>query len=257
MCVALTHSPSSRLADCVLTFVDPLPIDVARAHQQHAAYCDALRRHGRQVRVLEANEAYPDGVFIEDTAIVLDELALLTALGAPSRRGEQVAVATALADYRPVATIPFPATIEGGDVLRIGRTLYVGHSSRTNAAGIQALIDHAGPLGYRVIPVPVTGCLHLKTAVTALDDATVLLNPAWIDTAPFARLRQITVPATEPFAANVLRLADTLITHAGFAATIDRLQSAGYDVDTVDVSEFLKAEAGLTCMSLLIEETRP
>ena len=252
MRVALTHQPSSRFDQCQLTYVDPAPIAVDRARAQHAAYCDLLRRHGLEVRMLDANDAFPDSVFVEDTAIVLDELALLTALGTPTRRGEQIAVAAALADYRPVTPIPFPATIEGGDVLRVGRTLFVGHSSRTNAAGIQALTDFAGPLGYRVVPVAVTGCLHLKTGVTALDDETVLLNPAWIDSTPFARFRQMPVPEREPFAANVLRLDHALVAHAGFVATIDLLERAGYTIDTLDISEFLKAEAGLTCMSLLI-----
>jgi dimethylargininase len=167
--VALLRGVPPTLERCELSFREREPIDLARARAQHAAYADLLRELGYAVVELAADPAFPDCCFVEDVAVVLDELALLTRPGAESRRGEVAAVAEALARYRPLATTEDPATLEGGDVLRVGRTLYVGRSARTNAAGIARLAAVAEPHGYRVVPVPVSGCLHLKSAVTALD----------------------------------------------------------------------------------------
>jgi dimethylargininase len=165
-------------------------------------------------------------------------------------------VQAALARYRPIETTPPPATLEGGDVLRVGRTLFVGRSSRTNAAGLARLVEVAEPLGYRVVPVAVTGCLHLKSAVTALDDERLLVNRAWLDPTALTGFELVDVAAEEPGAANVLRVAGTLVAHSGFARTIERVASLGYAVRTLDVSEFLKAEAALTCKSLLFTPSR-
>jgi len=239
------------LASCELTFRAREPIDLGRAIAQHAAYAALLRSLGREVVELPADPAYPDCCFVEDVAVVLDELALVTRPGAASRRGETTAVASALARYRPTLATPEPATLEGGDVLRVGRRLFVGRSSRTNAEGIARLTDVAEPHGYRVMPVAVTGCLHLKSAVTALDDERLLVNRSWLDPAPFRGLELVDVDPGEPEAANVLRVGRQVVVHTGFTRTLERIAALGYAVRTLDVSEFLKAEAALTCKSLL------
>ncbi|HUL79914.1 MAG TPA: arginine deiminase-related protein [Vicinamibacteria bacterium] len=237
---------------CELTFRAWEPIDIDRALAQHAAYADLLRSLGLEVVELPADPALPDCCFVEDTAVVLDEVALLAMPGAPSRRGEVAAVEAALAPFRPLERTPFPATLEGGDVLRVGRRLFVGRSARTNEAGIARLAAVAEPLGYRVLPVTVTGCLHLKSAVTALDDERVLANPTWIDMTAFVGLGVVPVAPEEPDAANVLRVSGLVVAHPGFPRTLDRIAALGYAVRPLDVSEFLKADAALTCKSLLL-----
>ena len=237
---------------CELTFRAWEPIDIGRALAQHAAYADLLRSLGLEVVELPADPALPDCCFVEDTAVVLDEVALLAMPGAPSRRGEVAAVEAALAPFRPLERTPFPATLEGGDVLRVGRRLFVGRSARTNEAGIARLAAVAEPLGYRVLPVTVTGCLHLKSAVTALDDERVLANPTWIDMTAFVGLGVVPVAPEEPDAANVLRVSGLVVAHPGFPRTLDRIAALGYAVRPLDVSEFLKADAALTCKSLLL-----
>jgi dimethylargininase len=240
------------LARCELSFREREPIDLERALAQHAAYAALLRSLGLEVLELPADPAFPDCCFVEDVAVVLDEVALLTRPGAPSRRGELAAVEAALARYRPIETTLAPATLDGGDVLRVGHTLYVGRSARTNEAGIARLAALAEPLGYRVVPVAVTGCLHLKSAVTALDQERVLVNRAWLDRAAFRGLELVDVAPEEPGAANVLRVAGLVIAHAGFPRTLERIAALGYAIRPLDVSEFLKAEAAVTCKSLLL-----
>jgi dimethylargininase len=236
---------------CELTYRTWEPFDLDRAGAQHAAYADLLRSLGLHVLELPADPAFPDCSFVEDTAVVLDEVALLAMPTPPSRRGEIAAVEEALACFRPLERTPLPATLEGGDVLRMGRRLFVGRSARTNEAGIARLAAVAEPLGYRVIPATVTGCLHLKSAVTALDDERVLANPAWIDMGPFTGLGVVRVALEEPAAANVLRVCGLVVAHAGFPRTLERLAELGYAVRPLDISEFLQAEAALTCKSLL------
>ena len=253
--VALLRGVPSTLASCELTFQEREPIDLALAVGQHDAYAALLRSLGLEVVELPADPAFPDCCFVEDTAVVLDEVALVTRPGVASRRGEVAAVEAALARYRPIERTPKPATLEGGDVLRVGRRVFVGLSGRTNAEGIDRLAAVAEPLGYRVTPVAVTGCLHLKSAVTALDDARVLVNRAWLDPEPFRGLELVDVAAEEPGAANVLTAGGQVIGHAGFPRTLDRLSARGYRVQPLDVSEFLKAEAALTCKSLLFAAT--
>jgi len=250
--IAVMRGVPPTLARCELSFREREPIDLARAVDQHAAYAALLRDLGLEVVELPADPAFPDCCFVEDVAVVLDEVALLTRPGAASRRGEVPVIEAALARYRPIETTPAPATLEGGDVLRVGHTLYVGRSARTNQAGIARLAAVAEPLGYTVVPVPVTGCLHLKSAVTALDQQRLLLNRAWLDTSPFRGLDLVDVAPEEPGAANVLRVAGLVIAHPGFPRTLERIATFGYEVRPLDVSEFLKAEAALTCKSLLI-----
>ena len=253
---ALTHRPSPLLGECQLTFIDRTPIDLERAGAQHQAYCASLQAAGIQVQVLESSPDLPDSAFVEDCAVILDELAVLTRPGSPARQPEVERLAPFLAAVRPVVRIQSPATLEGGDVLRRGKIIYVGSSTRTNSAGIAALGEIVQPHGYRVIPVPVHGSLHLKTACTALDDETLLANPEWVDLSELKGLPILPVAEEEPWAANVLRIAGRLWAQTAFPRTLEMLLRAGYTVEVIDCSEFLKAEAGLTCLSL-VYRTQP
>jgi dimethylargininase len=252
----VTRGVPRTLGRCELTFLEREPIDVDRAVAQHADYTALLRDLGLEVLEIPADPAFPDCCFVEDVAVVLDRLAVLTRPGAPSRRGEIPSVEDVLARFRPLARIEAPATLEGGDVLEVASRLFVGTSPRTNAAGRERLRELAEPLGYRVIEVPVTGCLHLKSAVTALGEDRVLANPAWIEVTSLRGLEVIPVASEEPGAANVLRVNDTIVAHSGFPRTVDRIAALGLDVRPLDVSEFLKAEAALTCKSLLFPRQR-
>jgi dimethylargininase len=192
-------------------------------------------------------------VFVEDIAIVLDELAIVTRPGAGSRRAERPSVEAALRPYRRVARIEAPGTLDGGDVLRSGRTLFVGRSSRTDEAGLEQLRAVAEPVGYRVTPVAVTGCLHLKSAVTEVADGAVLINRDWIDANAFAGRELIDADPAEPHAANALRIGATVVHPTAYPRTGKRLEDRGIAVEAIDVSELAKAEGGLTCCSLIID----
>ena len=253
MRVALTRPVPASLADCELTHLARAPIDVARAAAQHDAYEAALETLGCRVRRLPAADELPDSVFVEDVAIVLDEVAIVTRPGAESRRGERASVAPVLSEYRELATIAAPGTLDGGDVLRLERTLYVGLSTRTNEDGARQLARLVQRFGYDVRCVQTAACLHLKSAVTALGADRVLLNPSWVDARMFEAVDAVEVAPDEPYAANVLRIGEAIVSAAAHVRTIDALRADGYDVTTVDVSELAKAEAGVTCCSLLIE----
>lgn len=253
---ALTHRPSPLLYECELTFLDRQPIDLDRANLQHRAYCASLQAAGIEVQVLETSLDLPDSAFVEDCALILDELAVLTRPGSPSRLPEVERLAAVITEIRPVQQLQPPATMDGGDVLRVGKTLYAGLSTRTNNAGIAALAEIVQPYGYRVIPVPVRGSLHLKTACTALDDETLLANPDWIDISPLSGLRLLPVPEEEPWSANVLRIGERIWSQTAFPHTLELLLREGYSVQQIDCSEFLKAEAGLTCLSLIYRVKR-
>lgn len=193
-----------------------------------------------------------DAVFVEDVAVVLDEVAVMTRPGAASRRDEGASVAEVLRRYRPLRAIEAPGTLEGGDVLRIGRTLYVGQSGRSNVDSIAQLGTLIGEFGYAVRAVPIRDCLHLKSAVTAVRDDTVLLQPAWVDRTLFVGFHIIEVDPGEEHAANVVRVGDHVVMPACFPRTRQRLADAGIDATTVDVSELQKAEGAVTCCSLLL-----
>ena len=248
---AVTRAVSPSLANCELTFVERRPIDLAKAQAQHTAYENLLASLGIRVHALAAEPDLPDSMFVEDPAIVLDELAVILPLGTKSRQPEGVSLAKALAPFRKLAYIAAPGAIEGGDVLRIDRTLYVGQTTRTNAEGVRQLAAILAPHNYKVVPVPVTGCLHLKSAVTCLGRNTLLANRSWFDTTPFAAYNWIDVDPTEPHAANALAVADTVIFPASFPKTRARIESAGFHVTPLDISELQKAESGLTCSSLI------
>jgi dimethylargininase len=250
--LALTRAISPAIVRCELTHLTRVPIDLDRARTQHAAYERALAAMGCAVERLEAGDEMPDSVFVEDTAIVFDEVAIVTRPGAESRRGETEAVARALQPHRPIVHIEPPATIDGGDVLTVGRFVFIGRSSRTNAAAVEQLRRALAPFGYRVSDVPVDCCLHLKSAATALDDETLLINPDWVRPDGFGSLNTLRVHRLEPTGANVLRIGSKLLYGAAFPRTCDALVTRGYHVGTVDVSELAKAEGAVTCCSLIV-----
>ena len=251
MIVALTREPPRDMSACELTHLERQPIDAARAAEQHHGYCESLAACGARVITLPALEGLPDSVFVEDTAIVLDELVVLTSLGVESRRAEVSEIEAEVARLRAVEKIELPATIEGGDVMRVGRRLYVGLSPRTNEAGAEALRRLVAPHGYEVFAVTLNDCLHLKTACAALDEETILVNPEWVDISAFEGCELMHIASGEPWAANVLRVGQMVCVGAAFPRTAELLSRRDYDVCAIDVSEFAKAEGGLTCMSLI------
>lgn len=251
MLIALTREVSPDIGNCELTHFARAPIDLGRAQAQHQAYQACLAEFGCRIIALPAEPGLPDSVFVEDTALVLDELAVILRPGAPSRRPETASIAETLKPYRQLSFIEPPGTMDGGDVLRIGKGVFVGLTSRSNAAGIQQLQHHLRPYGYGVEGVPVHGCLHLKSAVTQMAADTLLTNPAWVDAKLIPKMRRIEVDPTEPNAANGLWINDAVIYPTAFPATRQRLESQGIAVRGVDVSELAKAEAAVTCCSLV------
>jgi dimethylargininase len=253
MLLALTRGVSPAMSACELTHLARVPIDPALAATQHTQYEAALQRLGCRVEHVAPAPTLPDSVFIEDTAVVVDELAVLSRPGAESRRPEVEGVAATLRRYRPLAAITAPGLLDGGDVLRIGRVLYVGQSGRTNDEGIAQLRRHLAPFGYEVRAVSLTGCLHLKTAVTAVSDEAVLLNPEWISPTLFRGFDVMAVDPGEPFGANVVRVGPAVLTGSAFPRTRLLLEGRGVEVHVVDVSELAKAEGAVTCCSILLE----
>jgi len=254
---AITRAVSPGIVHCELTFVARQPIDLATAEEQHRAYQALLEKCGARVMSLPAEPALPDSMFVEDPAVVLDELAIIFPLGTATRRPEAASIAQALAKFRKLARVELPGQVEGGDVLRIERRLFAGLSSRTNAEGIRQLASILAPYGYEVLSVTVTGCLHLKSAVTYIGRNTLLANRAWFDTKPFAGFEWIDVAPEEPHAANALALGGTVIFPASFPRTRARLEARGFSVAPLDISELQKAESGLTCSSLLFDVRSP
>jgi dimethylargininase len=248
---ALLRPVSAAMARCELTHLARTRIDVALARRQHEQYAAALAGLGCQVVTLAPEPELPDSVFVEDTAIVLDEIAILTRPGATSRRPEVAAVAGALEKWRTCVVVEAPGTLDGGDVLLIGRTLYVGRSGRSDSEGVRQLAAAVAPFGYRTVPVPVSGCLHLKSAVTQVGPDTLLINGRWVDRGHFPGQRFIEIAPEEPHAANALRIGDTVLHPASAPRSRERLESAGLSVLPLDLSEIEKAEGAVTCCSLV------
>lgn len=258
MLTAITRSVSPAIADCLLTYMDRDPIDASKASNQHEAYCDLLEELGVSVVRLPADPDCPDSVFVEDNAVVADEVAVLARMHDPAREPEVDKIAEVIGGYRPLERIEAPGTLEGGDVVRVGRTFLVGLSSRTNAEGAQQLQSLLEPHGYAVRTIPVTGCLHLSTGASHVGDGLMLVNPNWVDASAITRcedppLRVVNVPDDEPWAANTMLVRDTVVMPEGFPKTKALLERHDRKVRTVDISELMKAEAGLTCMRKLFE----
>ena len=251
--IAFLREVSPRLEGCELMHVARRPIDLKLARTQHAQYAKVLGELGVTVEFVPALSEQPDGVFVEDTAVLLPELALIGRPGAASRVPEVETIAAVLAHYPPVHRIGGDATLDGGDVLPIGRTLFVGRSGRTNAGGIAALAKIVEPFGYVVHAVEIDGCMHLKTACTFVPPHFLVTNTSWVQPTAFGDLSVIPVDESDPFSANTLTLAGTTLVSASCPRTELRLREAGIATRRVEISEFEKAEGGLTCLSLMLE----
>lgn len=253
MLAALTRGVSRAFNDCELTFKTYETIDVELARQQHKAYEDALRQIGANVISMAPLDRSPDSVFVEDTAVVLDEVLVPARMGVQSRAGEVFSVAEELAFCRHVLSLPPQGTLEGGDVIRAWKTLFVGLSKRTDQAGVDGLKAILEPRGYNVVGVKVRGALHLKSACSYLGRNMLLLNSSMVDTRVLRGYEILEVPSNEPAGANVLVVGETAIVPSAFPATQKLLRRMSFTVISVDVSEILKAEGGVTCCSILFD----
>jgi dimethylargininase len=248
---AITREVSANINDCELSFHSRALIDVRKAMAQHAAYRDCLTELGARVIALPAEPRLADAVFVEDTAVVFDEIAVISRMGATSRRPETTSVAAALAQYRPLKYLAEPATLDGGDVLRVDRTVFVGLSRRTNSEAVAQLREWLEGYNYRLQAVEVRGCLHLKSACSDVGKGAILANQSWIDVEQLRGFELLQVPAEEPAAANALLLNGVVVLPASFPRTRALLEQRGFCVRPIDVSELQKAEAGVTCCSLV------
>jgi dimethylargininase len=255
--IAITRDVSPSISRCELTHLSREKIDADLATEQHFGYLRELEELGCEVQRLPPDADLPDSVFVEDTAIVLDELAVITRPGAISRRPETVAIQEALEPYRPLTHIFEPGMLDGGDVLVVGKTIYVGLSTRSNRLGIEQLGYALEPHGYEVRAVKFNSCLHLKSAVTRVSEDALLVQADWVDPQLFGGVKTIEVHPEEPHGGNALCLDRSVLYPTGFDRTRDRLEEAGLAVRTVDLSELAKAEGGVTCCSLIFEGERP
>jgi dimethylargininase len=254
---AITRGVSRRIAACELTYRSREQVNYEKAATQLERYCELLREWGVDLMPLAASDSYPDCCFVQDTAVVLDEVCVIASMGADTRMGEVSEVERLIAPFRKIRRIFSPATLDGGDVVQFGKRLFVGLSTRTNARGIAALGQIVEDFGYTVVPVVVTGGLHLTTGCGIVNDETVLLNPRWLDAFAFSGLRQLHVPEEEPWAANTIRVGDNVCLEEGAHQTIELVQPYSRSIDTLDISEFRKAEGSLSCLSLIFREALP
>ena len=253
MLTAITRKVSSALAQCELSFIERQPIDLQKARVQHQAYEDLLDKLGARVVSLPEEPELPDSMFVEDPAIVFDEIAVICPLGTESRRKEAATIAATLEKYRKLAYVKLPGTLEGGDVLRIGKRVFIGVTKRSNPEGIRQLAVIVGRFGYEVTAVPVSGCLHLKSAVTYLGRNTLLANRTRFDSQRLPGFEWVDVDPGEPRATNALLVGDTVVFPSSFPRTRERVEARGFKVHSLDISELQKAESGLTCSCLLFE----
>ena len=249
--IAVTRELSAGIGNCELTFLPRSEIDFARAQQQHQDYQSALSSLGCEVVVVPAPSGLADSVFIEDTALVLEDIAVTLRPGVASRQPEVAGVAEILRQYRPLKTIEPPGTVDGGDLLRVGNTIFAGLSTRSNQSGIEQLRDIVSDFGMTVETVETSKCLHLKSAVSEVAPGTLLINTDWISSSAFKDFELIPVDKEETHAANALRIGKTLIYPSSFPRTMDALVNRGIDVTPVDLTELQKAEGAVTCCSLI------
>ncbi len=248
--IALVREPSHRLEEGIVTYIERVPVDLDLARRQHDAYRTALSDAGWDVRFVDPADDQPDSVFVEDAVVVCDDLAVVTRPGDPERRGELPGVEKSVRQLGlRTAAIEAPGTLDGGDVLQVGQTVYVGCGGRTNAAGIRQLREHLAPLGRTVVPVRLRNVLHLKSAVTALPDGTFVALPDLIEPGAFPMLR----PVTEEAGCHVVPLGGgEVLISASAPRTADELTALGFGVRVVDISEFEKLEGCVTCLSVLV-----
>jgi dimethylargininase len=253
MLIAITRRISPAIDRCELTHLERISINLERARLQHHAYEETLCGLGVEVHSLPEEPDLPDSVFVEDTAVVLDECALITRPGAASRRPEIESISRALAPFRKLLKIQAPGMLDGGDVLSVGKTIFVGQSSRSNLAAIDQMKVLLAPYDYSVEGVKVTGCLHLKSAATQVSVDTLLINPAWVDKVNFSGMKFIEIDPAEQYAANALEVGGTVLYQPAYPKTRARLEAAGIYPVLVDESELGKAEGALTCCSLIFK----
>lgn len=252
MTIAITRKISPRFNECEVTHIERTPIDLDVARAQHEEYVNALASLGCQVIELPEEPDLPDSVFVEDTAFILPEVAVITRPGADSRKPETESIIRALSPHRPLVHVTEPGTVDGGDVLVLGKNIYIGISTRSNDAAVRQIQELLAKYGYTVTAVEMHDCLHLKTALTKVDDKTLLINPNWVDTSHFKGFDWIEVDPSEPFAANCLPVGDGIIFPTAFPKTKQRLEQKGYKIQAVNVAELAKAEGAVTCCSLVL-----
>jgi len=252
MTIAVTRGISPRFNECEITHIERSPIDVIVAQAQHQEYVKALATLGCQLLELPAATDLPDSVFVEDTAFILPEVAVITRPGADSRKPETVSIAQVLSQYMPLVHVTGPATLDGGDVLVLGKNIYIGISTRSNVESVQQIQALLMEYEYTATAVETHDCLHLKTAVTKVDENTLLINPKWVDNLYFKDHDWVEIDSFEPFAANCLPLGKAIIYPTVFPKTQNKLEQKGYKIVNVDVSELAKAEGAVTCCSLII-----
>lgn len=253
MPLAITRGVSPRFNECEITHIERTPIDLDIAQEQHLGYVNALRRLGCEVRELPIEADLPDSVFVEDTAFILPEAAVITRPGADSRKPETESVAQALSPHIPLLFLREPATLDGGDVLVVGKRIFIGLSTRSNDEAVAQLNGLLEEFCYTVSGVRLHGCLHLKSAVTRVDDKTLLINKAWVDAGSFTEYELIDVDPSEPSAANCLPVGDAIIFPTSFPKTRERLEERGFKIVSVEVDELAKAEGAVTCCSLIVD----
>ena len=253
MRIAITRDVSPRFNECEITHIDRTSIDLDIARAQHLAYVSALKQLGCDITELPVEADLPDSVFVEDTAFILPEVAVITRPGADSRRPETESIIRALSPHKKLIHIHEPATIDGGDVLILGKSIYVGLSTRSNQDAIDQLNEYLGEYGYVVSGIQTHDCLHLKSAVTRVNDSTLLVNKNWVDIYHFERYELIEIDPSEPYAANCLPIEDSIIYPISFPKTRARLEERGFKIVSVEVDELAKAEGAVTCCSLVIE----
>jgi dimethylargininase len=252
--IALVRRPSRRMADGIVTHVDRTPVDVDLAFEQHAGYVRALAGAGWTIHEVEPADELPDSAFIEDAVVVCEGLAVLTRPGAPEREAEIAGAERAARELGlEIARIEAPGTLDGGDVLQVGATVYVGRGGRTNGEGIRQLRRHLATRERTVVPVPLKEVLHLKSAITALPDGTIIANdPALIDASALPTLRQV----PEEGGSHVVLLGGgTVLMAASAPRSAELFDDLGFDPEVVDISEFEKMEGCVTCLSVLVVRT--
>ena len=253
MLTAITRDLNENMGNCELTFLPRVKINAGLALEQHQQYQSALSSLGCEIVTVPTESGLADSVFIEDTAIVLDEIAVMCLPGAESRRAEVAGVGDVLQQYRTLASIQPPGTLDGGDLLRVGKVIYAGLSSRSNRSGIEQLRCIVADYGFSVETVETTKCLHLKSAVSEVAPDTLLINPNWINKSAFANYELIDVDEEEPHAANALRVGSSVIYPSSFPRTMENLAQRGINVTPIDLSELQKAEGAVTCCSLVFK----
>ena len=253
MLTAITREVNTGLGSCELTFLPRVEIDTELASQQHKDYQSVLSSLGCNLIDVPTGPGLADSVFVEDTAVVLDEIAVMCRPGAASRRAEVAGVEAVLRPFRSLASIKHPGTLDGGDVLCVGKKIYVGISTRSNRQGIEQLGHIVGAFGYTVEGLTTAHCLHLKSAVTQLAPDTLLINRNWIDATAFSDHDLIDVDSEEPHAANALKVGSDIVYPSSFPRTLDKLAQRGFSMAPVDVSELQKAEGSITCCSLILK----